>query len=221
MSFHLQNIDWSVYAIIDQEWVGNRSVQSFAEGMILGGAGIIQYRDKKSGEQNFYNTAVKIRQLTSAYSIPFIINDCVDIAIEVRADGVHLGQEDMDVNQARELSKGKLFIGGSVSSMDEFENVNNADYFGVGAVYPTKTKMDAEMGGIELIRQIREMTNKPLIGIGGITIQNLDSVIRAGCDGVAVISAIMGRNDIENATQELVQKVKEVKSMVCSSTSFS
>ena len=217
MSFQVKDIDWSIYTVIDQEWIGDRSVESIAEGMILGGAGVIQYRDKKSEKKFFYNTVVKLRQLTNAHSVPFIVNDRIDIAIEVKADGVHLGQVDLGVDQARKLSQGKLLVGGSVSSLSEFENVKDADYFGIGAVYPTKTKRDAEMGGIELIRKIRPLTDKPLIGIGGITVHNLAPVIRAGCDGIAVISAIMSRNDIEHATRELVQKVREVRSVLCTS----
>ncbi len=218
MSFQVKDVDWSIYAIIDQEWIGDRSIESIAEGMIRGGVGVIQYRDKKSEEKFFYESAAKLRRLIHAHSVPLIINDRVDMAIDVKADGVHLGQEDLNVDQARKLSHGKLLIGSSVSSSDEFEKVKDADYFGIGAVYTTKTKMDAKMGGIELIREIRTLTDKPLIGIGGITVQNLASVIQAGCDGVAVISAIMSRNDIECATQELVQKVREVQSVLCASS---
>ena len=217
MLFHVKDIDWSVYAIIDQEWIGDRSVEFVAEGMIRGGAGVIQYRDKTSKKEIINATAVKLKKLTQVYSVPLIINDYIDIAIDTKVDGVHLGQEDLDVDQARKLSQGKLIIGGSVSSLGEFEKVKDADYFGVGSVYPTKTKSDAEMGGIDLIQQIRSLTDKPLIGIGGINVQNLEPVIRAGCDGIAVISAIMGRDDIENVTRELVQKVKKVKSISYSS----
>jgi thiamine-phosphate pyrophosphorylase len=217
MSFCVKEIDWSVYAIIDQEWIGDRSIESVTEGMIRGGAGVIQYRDKTSEEKNVYESAVKLRQITRVHSVPLIINDYVDIAIDAQADGVHVGQEDMGVNQCRKLSNKKLLVGGSVSSLSEFEKVKDADYFGVGSVYPTKSKTDAERGGVNLIRPIRAMTDKPLIGIGGITIHNLTPVIQAGCDGIAVISAIMGRDDIEHVTRELVQKVREVKSMIRSS----
>jgi thiamine-phosphate pyrophosphorylase len=217
LSFYGKDIDWSLYAIIDQEWLNDRSIESVAEGMIRGGVGVIQYRDKTSEKETVYESAVKLRHITHTYSVPFIINDYVDIAIDAKADGVHLGQEDMGVNQSRELSRGKLIIGGSVSSLSEFEKVKNADYFGIGSVYPTKTKRDAEKGGVDLIRQIRSLTDKPLLGIGGITVQNLAPVIRAGCDGIAVISAIMDHDDIEHVTRKLVQKVREVKSISYSS----
>jgi thiamine-phosphate pyrophosphorylase len=214
LSFYVKAIDWSLYAIVDQEWLNDRSIESVAEGMIRGGAGVIQYRDKTSDKETVYESVVKLRQITHTHSVPFIINDYVDIAIDAKADGVHLGQEDLDMDQARKFSKGKLIIGGSVSSLSEFEKVKDADYFGIGSVYPTKTKSDTERGGVDLIRQIRPLTDRPLIGIGGITVQNLAPVIRAGCDGIAVISAIMSCDDIEHAVRELVHRIKEVKSQI-------
>jgi thiamine-phosphate pyrophosphorylase len=217
MAFQIKDIDWSLYAIIDRESLEDRSVHEVAEAMIRGGAGVVQYRDKISDTETFYQTSLSLFEITRKYHIPFIVNDRLDMALAIQADGVHLGQEDLQFIDARKITGEHMLIGGSVSSVSEFNKIKNLDYFGVGSVYPTKTKKDAEMGGIELIRKIRLLTDKPLIGIGGITLENVTPVIQEGCHGVAVISAIMHQIDIEKAARELFNKVKAAQSVACSS----
>lgn len=207
-------IDWSVYAIIDKVWLGERSIQKVAEQIILGGAGVIQYRDKKSESGDFFADAYILSQVTRKHGIPLIINDRVDIAMAVGADGVHLGQEDLPVDVARKIVGDGMILGGSVHSLSEFEQMKEADYFGVGAVYTTSTKEGVPVRGIELIRQIRALTTKPIVGIGGITAENLSPVIEAGADGVAVISAILGAENVEKATlriKEMFQRIEWMK----------
>jgi len=207
-----QEIDWSLYAIIDKEWLKGRPVQEVGEQIIRGGAGVIQYRDKVSESEEFYRLALSLRQVTEVNGIPLIINDRVDIALAIEAAGVHLGQEDLPVEVARRIVGDEMILGGSVHSLSEYEKMKHVDYFGVGAVYPTRTKEKAEVGGIEIVRQIRARTQRPIIGIGGITLENLSPVFKAGADGVAVISAIMGADDVGEATQRLRDAIMKVKS---------
>jgi thiamine-phosphate pyrophosphorylase len=182
--------------------------------MIRGGAGIIQYRDKISDAGEFYESAMILKKATAKYDIPLIINDRLDIALAVEADGIHLGQADLPVDVARKLMNNNMMVGGSLHSISEYEKVKQADYFGVGAVYPTKTKSNPQVSGVDFIREIRIKTTKPIIGIGGITLENCLPVINAGADGVALISAVMGSEDIESSTREfavIISKNRNVR----------
>ena len=138
-----EKVDWSVYAIIDQDYIGERSIEIVTEQMIAGGADVIQYRNKTQLSRAFYDNAYLIRKITTKHEIPFIVNDRIDIALAVKADGVHLGQTDLPFDIARELVGEKMLIGASISNLSEFENTSDADYFGVGAIFPTDTKEDA------------------------------------------------------------------------------
>ena len=197
----LRDIDWSLYAIIDREWLKGRAIEDVAEGMIDGGADVIQYRDKVSEGGDFYRSALKLRRVLEEGEVPLIVNDRVDVAMAVYAEGVHLGQEDMPVDIVREIVGPDVIIGGSVHSLEEFERVKRADYFGVGAIFQTKTKEQPFVSGVGIIQKIRKSTDRPIIGIGGITVDNLSAVIQAGAHGVAVISGIMGSRDIRKATR--------------------
>ena len=202
-----QELDWSLVAIIDRAWLRNRSIRQVAEQIIRGGAGIIQYRDKISESRAFYAEASVLRDVTTAHRITLIINDRVDIAMAVRADGVHLGQHDLPMDAARALVGENTILGGSVHHTGELATMEDADYLGVGAVYWTKSKAKAKVGGLELIKTIRSMTQKPMVGIGGITPENCGAVIAAGADGVAVISAIMDAEHITSTVQRFIEKI--------------
>jgi thiamine-phosphate pyrophosphorylase len=209
----LNKINWSLYAIIDQGWLKGRSIQKVAEQMIHGGAGIIQYRDKESETISFYKEALKLSVITKKYNIPLIINDRLDIAIAVEAEGLHLGQKDLPLDVAYRLVGNEMIIGISVSRFNEFSQSTNADYYGIGALYPTQTKKNAESSGIELIRKIRLITHKPLIGIGGINLQRVREVISTGCEGVAVISGLLGQEvqDIKEIVNKFVHEINNSK----------
>jgi thiamine-phosphate pyrophosphorylase len=207
----LSNIDWSLYAIIDQEWLRGKPIQDVARRLVKGGAGIIQYRDKVSESGLFYRNAQKIRNVTSNVNIPFIVNDRVDIALAVRADGIHLGKKDFPIEVARILVGNDMIIGATVRSVQEFKASAHADYFGVGTIYPTDTKMDTKVKGISILKEIRSLTVLPVIGIGGINLNNVDEVIQAGADGVAVISAILGSIDIAKTASQFLEAVHNLK----------
>ena len=207
----IQEIDWSLYAIIDAAWLRGRSIQAIAEPIIRSGAGVIQYRDKVSESGEFYRNARTLRKLTREHRIPFIVNDRFDMALAVGADGIHLGQDDLPADVVRSLVNDTMISGGSVHDLFEYEKMREADYLGVGAIYSTPTKEKVKVGGVELIRRIRSLTDRPIVGIGGITPENLGPVIRAGADGVAVISALMDADDVEAMSRRFVEAVQKAK----------
>ena len=182
-----------------------------AEALIRGGAKILQYRNKGSDTGLFLRDAELLRAVTEAHGVPFIVNDRVDAALAVCADGVHVGRHDMPASDARALVGKDRWVGLSVGSCSELEFSGSADYIGVGAIFPTGTKPHAEIHGLDLVRSVRACTRLPLIGIGGITLDNVTSVIEAGCDGVAVISAVIGGDDIENTVKRFIEKIQETK----------
>ncbi len=208
-----QNIDWSLYAILDKEIAQERSLSQLAEQAIAGGAGILQFRNKVSASDEFYADALKIKEVTQHFEKPFIINDRLDIALAVKADGVHLGQDDLPFAEARNLLGNQMILGVSVHNHEEFKITitENPDYLGVGTIYPSHSKTELKSEGIKIIKELRTKTSLPLIAIGGITVQNLEPVIRAGADGVAVISALFGQKNVSTRAQKLFEQVKHIK----------
>lgn len=207
----VDKIAWSVYAILDHEWLRGRDAADVAAKMIAGGAGVIQYRNKVSDVGQMVVEAEKIHDVTYPEGIPLIVNDRVDVALAVGAEGAHVGQEDLPLEAVRKIAGDRLLIGASVHNLEEFEKVAEADYFGVGTIYPTQTKDVEKVTGVDIIRQVRKRTDKPIVGIGGITLENLQPVIDAGADGVCVISGIMGKEDIEARTRAYVDAVRTAK----------
>jgi len=209
----IQNIDWSLYAILDKEYATERELTKLAEQAIQGGAGILQFRNKISASDEFYSDALKIKEVARHFKIPFIINDRVDIALALKADGAHLGQDDLPFAEARKLLGKQMILGVSVHNFNEFEIAlkGKPDYWGVGTIYPSLSKTELQSAGIKIIEQLRPKTTLPLIAIGGITVENLEPVIQAGADGVAVISDLFGRQNVCSRAQEFVKEVKQVK----------
>jgi thiamine-phosphate pyrophosphorylase len=162
-----------------------------------GGATVIQYRDKESTTLDLFRGAEAVRRATRDGKIPLIINDRLDVALAVQADGIHVGKSDLPIERIRILAPG-MIVGFSVGSMDDLSSSPEPDYYGVGAVFPTSTKSVSSVPGLALVRSVRSRTRLPLIGIGGISEANAVETLRAGCDGIAVISAVLG---VENAGQ--------------------
>lgn len=202
-------VDWSLYAILDKEFIKDRPIEIAAKEAIQGGAGVIQLRNKSYHSDEFYEDATKVREVTEQLGVPLIINDRLDIALAVNAAGVHLGQEDLPHTIARELIGQDMILGVSVHSLEEFRHSADArpDYFGVGTIYSSRTKSELPKRGIEIIQVLRSKTTRPLIAVGGITPENLAPVIRAGADGVAVISALWCAENIEKRAKEFVQQL--------------
>ncbi|HBC97848.1 MAG TPA: thiamine phosphate synthase [Clostridium sp.] len=201
-------INYSLYLVTDRNLLKNTNLPKAVEEAILGGVTLIQLREKSASTREFYKLALEVKKVTSHYKVPLIINDRLDIAQAVDADGVHLGQSDMPLTMARKiLGKGKI-IGISAGTVEEAVEAekNGADYLGIGSVFFTKTKKDIDTPiGIEGLRKIYSSVNIPAVAIGGIDEHNFRDVLSTGVDGISVISAILGKDDIKSAAQSLVK----------------
>lgn len=194
-----------LYAVTDRHWLNGRSLSHDVELSIKGGATMIQLREKNLDEKQFYEEALQIKELCRKYNVPFIINDNVQLAKEIDADGVHVGQSDMECTSARQiLGPGKI-IGVSAHSVQEAVTAqkNGADYLGVGAVFATGTKNDASVLDHEICKAICGSVNIPCVAIGGISIENISQLKGLGFAGVSVVSAIYAQRDIEKAAGKL------------------
>jgi thiamine-phosphate pyrophosphorylase len=207
-------VDYSVYLVTDRELARGRTTLEIAAAAIRGGVSCIQLREKTCSTREFIDEALAIRSLLARHEIPLIINDRVDVALAVKADGIHLGQKDMPCSMARQLIPESMIVGISVESLDDAiaAQKDGADYLGVSPIYPTPTKTDtAQALGLEGLRSIRSEVNLPLVGIGGLNADNAAAVIYNGADGVAVVSAIVAADDPEAATRDLIEIVRLAK----------
>lgn len=180
-------------------------IEEIAEQSLRSGVKWLQYRDKKSSRKEIYEHALKLRQLTKEFRAFFTVNDHVDIALAVNADGVHLGQEDFPLKEAKKILTDKTIIGISTHSLEQAINAEKqgADYIGFGPVFRTKTKDAGEPKGIEMLKEIKNAVKIPLVAIGGINAENLSSVLGAGADAVAAASAISNGDIPQNISRFL------------------
>lgn len=194
-----------LYAVSDRAWIGKQNLYEQVESALKGGATCVQLREKNLDEELFLEEAIKIKSLCKKYGIPFLVNDNVDIAIKCEADGVHVGQEDTAVSKVRKLVGDKMIIGVSVQNINEaLESIKNgADYLGVGAMFSTSTKLDANVIPFENLKSICNAVNIPVVAIGGIGKNNIMKLAGSGADGVALVSAIFGAKNIEVECREL------------------
>lgn len=194
-----------LYAVTDRAWIGKQNLYEQVESALKGGATCVQLREKNLDEELFLEEAIKIKSLCKKYGVPFLINDNVDIAIKCEADGVHVGQEDTAVSKVRKLVGDKMIIGVSVQNINEaLESIKNgADYLGVGAMFSTSTKLDANVIPFENLKSICNAVNIPVVAIGGIGKNNIMKLAGSGADGVALVSAIFGAKNIEEECREL------------------
>ncbi len=207
-------MDWTLYVITDAKLSRGRSHLEVAQAAIEGGASIIQFRDKEMTTRQLVETARKIKELTDEADIPLIINDRLDVALGVDADGVHVGQDDMPAALARQLIGPNKILGVSASTVEEALQAEGqgADYVSASPVFTTPTKPDAPPPtGLEGLRAIVEAVNLPVIAIGGINEENATEVMEAGAQGVAVISAVVSAPDIVVAARRLRETVKAAR----------
>ncbi|HEX3011888.1 MAG TPA: thiamine phosphate synthase [Syntrophomonadaceae bacterium] len=200
------SIDYSLYLVTDRGILGSRDLYKAVEDSIRGGTTLVQLREKDISSLDFYNIALKLKELVHYYNVPLIINDRLDIALAVDADGLHIGQEDIPIEAVRNLLPGKI-LGYSVSNVQEAIYGQNcgADYLGAGAVYATGSKADAGTPiGLEMLEAVKKSVTIPVVGIGGIGLSNIEEVKRTGIDGVSIISAILGSSDIEGTSHNLI-----------------
>lgn len=207
--------DWSVYVITDRPAAGDRSLTEVVRAAVAGGATAVQLREKRATAREIIELGRLLHRISREADVPLIVNDRVDVALALNAEGVHVGQEDMPAPLARTLIGPDRILGVSAGSVEEARRAeeDGADYLGVGDVYGTPSKPDAGVPiGIEGIRQIAQAVTIPVVGIGGITVENVAPVIRAGAVGVAVISAVLGAPDPEDAARRLADAVRGAKS---------
>ena len=200
-----RKIDYSIYLVTDQDLMSTDTLYKAVEQAILGGCTVVQLREKELSSLDFYETAREIRVLTDKYDIPLIINDRIDIALAVNADGVHVGQDDMPAKVAREIIGDDMELGVSVRNVKEAKQAieDGADCLGVGAMFSTSTKEDAMLVSMAELKNIRSAVDIPIVVIGGINQENAASFKEVGVDGLAVVSAIISQKNIAKATREL------------------
>ena len=198
---------WRLYVITDPKASRGRSHLQVAEAAIVGGADVLQLRDKEASSGRLYRVALQLRKLTRDAGIPFIVNDRLDIALAVDADGVHVGQADLPASVARNIMGPGRLLGVSVDTVEEavLAERDGADYLGVGPVFEARgTKPDAGLPlGVERIALIRRGCGLPIVAIGGINAENARTVREAGADAAAVISAIVAADDIADAARRM------------------
>ncbi|MBQ3850250.1 MAG: thiamine phosphate synthase [Clostridia bacterium] len=201
-----------LYAVTDRAWVGEKSLYEQVEAALKGGATCVQLREKELDEEAFLSEAMKLSALCKEYGVPFFINDNVEIAIKCGADGIHVGQDDMNASLVRARVGNNMMIGVSVHSVEEaLEAVKNgADCLGVGAMFSTSTKTDADVLPLETLRDICNAVDIPVVAIGGIGKSNISMLAGTGVSGVALVSAIFASDDIESECLQLRRLSEEM-----------
>lgn len=204
--------DLLLYAVTDRSWLFEDSLYSQVERALKGGVTFVQLREKELDEEHFLEEAREIKELCKRYHVPFVINDNVRIALAADADGVHVGQSDMEAGAVRtELGPEKI-VGVSVQTVEQaiMAQERGADYLGVGAVFATGSKADADEVEHDTLKAICAAVDIPVIAIGGINADNVQVLAGNGLCGIAVISAIFAKKDIENAARELKVRAKNM-----------
>jgi thiamine-phosphate pyrophosphorylase len=199
-----------LYLVTDSEILKGKDFYKAIEDAIKGGVSVVQLREKNLSGREFLQKAMKLRELTKKYNVDFIINDRIDIALICGADGVHIGQSDIDAKYARQLIGKDKIVGVSVSNLEEAKKAfeDGADYIGVGAMYSTNTKSDAKEVSFDTLKEIKENIDIPVVLIGGINLDNLNELKKFNCDGYAVVSAILKSDDIENESRKWIKNIR-------------
>lgn len=204
-----------LYAVTDRAWLGTKSISSQVEEALLGGATFIQLREKELDAESFEKEAVEIRELCRSYHVPFLINDNVALARKIGADGVHVGQSDMEAGAVRAALGDDKILGVSAQTVEQavLAERRGADYLGVGAVFHTNSKADAAEVSFETLKQICASVRIPVIAIGGIGEHNVMELAGSGICGIAVISAIFAADDIRSAAARLKELTEKMTAM--------
>lgn len=201
-----------LYAVTDRSWTQKKSLYEQVEETLKGGTTFVQLREKDLPYEDFLQEGKEIQALCKKYEVPFVINDNVHLARELDADGVHIGQDDMKISEARKIIGGEKILGVSVQTAEDAIKAEKegADYLGVGAVFSTSTKRDAIDVSYKMLKEICSAVKIPVVAIGGINKSNVVELANSGICGVAVISAIFAQENIEMATYELLKIIQSI-----------
>ena len=207
------NIDYTLYLVTDRDLMSTPTLEEAVEQAITGGCTLVQLREKDTDSRNFYCTALQVKKITHKYNIPFIINDRLDIALAVDADGVHIGHSDLPASVVRRIIGPDKILGVSTSTLEQAlqAKADGADYLGVGAMFTTSTKLNAASVKLETLEKIKEQTALPVVAIGGINAATLPQLKGSSIDGIAVVSAIIASNDITNASRQMKELFLQCK----------
>lgn len=199
-----------LYAVTDRMWTGRQTLMEQVESALKGGVTCVQLREKELDDVSFLEEAVEMKKICEKYGVPFIINDNVEVAMKCGADGIHVGQKDMEAGNVRALVGEDMIIGVSAQTVEQALAAQSAgaDYLGVGAVFNTTTKLDASEVSFETLKEICNAVNIPVVAIGGISKANMKELSGSGVDGVALVSSIFAAEEIEKECKEL-RKISE------------
>ncbi len=208
------DLDYSLYLVTDRNLTNGRDLINVIKEAVTGGVSVVQLREKDCTSRDFYNIALEVKNFLKTLNIPLIINDRLDIALAVNAQGLHIGQSDIPYQVARRIMGKDAIIGLSVETIQDAIDAEklDVDYLGISPVFSTNTKLDiAKPLGLEGIRKIKSLSSHKLVGIGGINIDNVEKLFEAGVDGVAVVSAICSADSPEAASREFINKINKFK----------
>ncbi|MCA0986025.1 thiamine phosphate synthase [Guptibacillus algicola] len=206
--------DFNLYVITGEEFHPGRKLLDVMEESILGGAEIIQLRDKKSSKRVILEKAKMLRELTKKHDVTFIVNDHIDIALAVDADGIHLGQDDLPISEARKIVGFDKIIGISTHKLEEARQAqqDGADYIGAGPVYATNSKSDVvDPVTTSYIQEVASEISIPFVAIGGIKLHNVDEVLAAGASRICVISEVVGSSNVRGTSDSFIKRIKKSK----------
>ena len=204
-------INYSIYLVTDHNCLQGRDFLGCIENALQGGVTLVQLREKNVDGGIFLQRAVAVKNLCDKYNVPLLINDRIDVALACKAAGVHLGQDDIPPSAARAILGPDAIIGVSAHSCEEAlaAEKDGADYLGVGAVFPTNSKDDASEVGLNMLKEIRQISKLPIVGIGGINAENYTQVRAAGAQGAAIISGILGVDNIEDEVSKIKMTISD------------
>jgi len=206
-----------LYAVTDSMWLNGRTLPQVVEEALEGGATFMQIREKNMPYEELVKLAKEVKMVTDRYHVPYVVDDEVEIAKEIDADGVHIGQSDKALLEARKILGPDKIIGVSAQTVEQAVEAekNGADYLGVGSIFTTSTKLDADDVSLETLRRICDAVSIPVVAIGGINRDNILDLKGTNVDGVAVVSAIFAAKDIEKDTAELLKTARQLVSDFC------
>jgi thiamine-phosphate pyrophosphorylase len=204
-------LDLSLYLVTDKRNKTDEEFLEIIEEAIKGGTTVVQIREKEGETLDFYNLALKVKEITSKYNVPLIVNDRIDVALAIKSEGVHIGQTDMPADVVRSLIGDEMILGVSASTVKEARKAekDGADYIGTGAVFPTATKDDAPSITKDDLKEVTGSINIPTVAIGGITLENASELAGTGISGISVVSAIMNSTDPKTASENLLKIYNE------------